>query len=230
MYFRYQCHHWYYKQKNDEVERIWSFTWTVLCYILEYELHQAKRGLMVISKNFVRYISAIDYYEGIYWFCADTFENKMLQYFTETSESHIGYFQLWRHILRHLRHLLALCWKSHKPPFRLAQLIYLYWTISKKTHKSCLCFQHAKHDHTIYLICNHTSWMDVVTPTDRPYSVRNRCVIELVCGVVCVVTLPFLHFCWCRGFCHRTESDILLFVCMWSWIDILTIHFPSRAV
>ena len=91
-----------------------------------YELHQAKRGLMVILKNFVRYISAFDYYEGIYWFCASTFENKMLQYFTETSESHIGYFQLWHHILGHLRHLLALCWKSHKPPFRLVQLIYIF--------------------------------------------------------------------------------------------------------
>ena len=80
---------------------------------------------MVILIFFVRHISAFDYYEGIYWFCANTFENKMLQYFTETSESHVGYFQLWRHILRHLRHLLALCWKSHKPLFRLAQLIYL---------------------------------------------------------------------------------------------------------
>ena len=30
-----------------------------------------------------------------------------------------------------------------------------------------------------------------VTPTDRPKSVRNRCLIELFCGVVCVVTLPF---------------------------------------
>ena len=88
------------------------------------ELHQAKRGLMVIFQNFVRYISSFDYYKGLYWFCANTFENKILQYFTETSESHVGYFQLWRHILRHLRHLLALCWKSHKPPFRLAQLMY----------------------------------------------------------------------------------------------------------
>ena len=33
---------------------------------------------------------------------------------------------------------------------------------------------------------NHTSWVAVVTPTDRPKSVRNRCVIELFCGVVCV--------------------------------------------
>ena len=38
---------------------------------------------------------------------------------------------------------------------------------------------------------NHTSLVAVVTSTDRPKSVRNRCVIELFCGVVCVVTLPF---------------------------------------
>ena len=38
---------------------------------------------------------------------------------------------------------------------------------------------------------NHTSWVAVVTPTDRPKSVRNRCVIKLFCGVVCVVTLLF---------------------------------------
>ena len=37
---------------------------------------------------------------------------------------------------------------------------------------------------------NHTSWMAVVTPTDRPKSVRNRCVIELFCGVV----LPLCPF------------------------------------
>ena len=59
---------------------------------------------------------------------------------------------------------------------------------------------------------NHTSWVSVVTPTDRPKSVRNRCLIELFCGVVCVVSLPFWHFCWCRGFCHRTEADLFLFL------------------
>ena len=64
---------------------------------------------------------------------------------------------------------------------------------------------------------NHTSWVAVVTPTDRPKSVRNRCLIELFCGVVCVVTLPFWHFCWCRGFCHRTESDLFLFLLMWAY-------------
>ena len=38
---------------------------------------------------------------------------------------------------------------------------------------------------------NHTSWVAIVNLTDRPKSVRNRCVIELFCGVVCVVVLPF---------------------------------------
>ena len=59
---------------------------------------------------------------------------------------------------------------------------------------------------------NQTSLVAVVTPTDRPKSVRNRYIIELLCGVVCVVALPFWHFCWCRGFCHRTESDLFLFL------------------
>ena len=58
----------------------------------------------------------------------------------------------------------------------------------------------------------NTSWVAVVTPTDRPKSVRNRCLIELFCGVVCVVTLPFGHVCSCRGFCHRTGSYLLPFV------------------
>ena len=32
---------------------------------------------------------------------------------------------------------------------------------------------------------NHTSWMTAVTPTDRPKSIRNRCVIEVFGGVLC---------------------------------------------
>ena len=31
---------------------------------------------------------------------------------------------------------------------------------------------------------NHTSWMAVVTPTDRPKSVSNRCVLEIFGGVL----------------------------------------------
>ena len=38
---------------------------------------------------------------------------------------------------------------------------------------------------------NHTSWVALVTPTDRPKSVRNSCLIGLFCGVVCVVICPF---------------------------------------
>ena len=38
---------------------------------------------------------------------------------------------------------------------------------------------------------NHTSWVAVVTPTDRPKSVRRRCVIELF------VALFVLSFCPC---------------------------------
>ena len=40
-------------------------------------------------------------------------------------------------------------------------------------------------------LVNHTSLVAVVTSTDRPKSVRNHCVIKLLCGIVCVVTLPF---------------------------------------
>ena len=39
---------------------------------------------------------------------------------------------------------------------------------------------------------NHTSWVVIVTPTDRPRSVRNRSVIELFCGVFCVAILTLL--------------------------------------
>ena len=47
------------------------------------------------------------------------------------------------------------------------------------------------------------------TQTDRPKSVRNRCVIG-VWWCCCVVTL-LIGFSWrCMGFCHRTESDHVL--------------------
>ena len=53
--------------------------------------------------------------------------------------------------------------------------------------------------------------MTVVTPTDRPKSVRNRCVIEVFGGVF-VLSIGFRSFCWYRGFRHRSESDLLLFL------------------
>ena len=76
----------------------------------------------------------------------------------------------------------------------------------------------------LYRFCfNRTSLVVLVTPTDRPKSVRNHCVIELFCGVVCVVALPFWHFCWCRGFCHRTESDLVLFL----FLNISDVNFHA---
>ena len=57
-----------------------------------------------------------------------------------------------------------------------------------------------------------TSGVTAVTPTDRPKSVRNRCVIEVFGGVFCIVTMLFGFFYGCMGVCHRTESDLFLFV------------------
>ena len=36
---------------------------------------------------------------------------------------------------------------------------------------------------------NHTSWVAVATPTDRPKSIHNRCVIELFGGVFIILSL-----------------------------------------
>ena len=42
---------------------------------------------------------------------------------------------------------------------------------------------------------NHTSWVAVVTPTDRTKSVRNRCVIELFVALFVLSLCPFDMFC-----------------------------------
>ena len=46
---------------------------------------------------------------------------------------------------------------------------------------------------------NTTRWVAAITPTDRPKSVRNRCVFGGVFG--------FWSFCWCYAFCHMTDTD-----------------------
>ena len=51
----------------------------------------------------------------------------------------------------------------------------------------------------------------LVTPIDRPKSVRNRCAIEVFGGLF-VLSFGYRIFCWYRGFCHRTGSDLLLFL------------------
>ena len=60
---------------------------------------------------------------------------------------------------------------------------------------------------------NYTSWITVVTLTDRPKSVRNRCTCNRsFWWRFYVFATLFGFFCRCRGFCHRTESDLILFL------------------
>ena len=60
---------------------------------------------------------------------------------------------------------------------------------------------------------NHISWVAVVTSADCRKSVCNRFVIEVFCGVKFLCChIAFWIFCGCRGFRHRTESDIFLFL------------------
>ena len=60
--------------------------------------------------------------------------------------------------------------------------------------------------------------MTVVTLSDRPKSVRNRCVIEVFGGVFVFCVQLVVEFS--VGLCHRTESDLLLFL-----LKMLKIHF-----
>ena len=53
--------------------------------------------------------------------------------------------------------------------------------------------------------------MTVFHSTDRHKSVRNRCVIEMFGGVF-VLSIGFRIFRCYRGVCHRSESDLLLFL------------------
>ena len=59
--------------------------------------------------------------------------------------------------------------------------------------------------------CVYTSGVTAVTLTNRPKSVRNRCINEVFGDVFYVVPLVYGFFCGCRGFGHRTESDPFLF-------------------
>ena len=60
--------------------------------------------------------------------------------------------------------------------------------------------------------------MTVVTPTDRPKLLRNRCVVEVFGGVF-VLSNGFRIFCLYRGFRHMSESDLLLF-------HLIGVRFP----
>ena len=53
--------------------------------------------------------------------------------------------------------------------------------------------------------------MAIATPTGRPKTVRNRCVIEAFGGVF-ELSRAFLDLVYGRrGYCHRTEPDLFIF-------------------
>ena len=58
---------------------------------------------------------------------------------------------------------------------------------------------------------NHTSYVAIVTPTDRPQSVDNRCaIVVLMASLSCHVEFGFFY--GYRGFGHRTKSYQFLFL------------------
>ena len=54
--------------------------------------------------------------------------------------------------------------------------------------------------------------MTAVTPTDRPKSVHNSCVIKVFGGVFMLSRCFMDCSVGVGGFCHRTESDLFLFL------------------
>ena len=58
---------------------------------------------------------------------------------------------------------------------------------------------------------NHTSWVVVVTPTDRPKSVRNHCVIELFVALFVLSLCPFDVFAGVGAFVIELSQISSLF-------------------
>ena len=108
--------------------------------------------------------------------------------------------ELWYH---QWRRLVALCHRSNK---------YQWYRQYKR-------YSNLRKVFGLHGFCGYwlvriplTSLTTPVTPTDRPKSVYNPCVIKDFGGVFCVVILLFRFSVRCMGFCHRTESDICLFL------------------
>ena len=69
--------------------------------------------------------------------------------------------------------------------------------------------------------------MTAVTPTDRPKSVRNICVIKVFGGVF-MLSRCFLNCSvgvWV--FCHRTESDLFLFLLIEMSLSQIKVRYIS---
>ena len=134
-------------------------------------------------------------------------------------------FYLLRPILfRNCRYFTGLC-SSNIPRYFLdfASRKYFWWNLSPDLLCwSCLQTKEGQRcKMCVFLVArlfnvgsgkvvpeNHASLATVVTPTDRPYLVRNRCLIQHF-----VFSLFFiLIFRWFTGFCHRTWPDLFLFL------------------
>ena len=75
------------------------------------------------------------------------------------------------------------------------------FTISKNHHELDIPTKMTlKYFKSLQTVLSPTVPRTVLSPTDRPKSVRNRCVIKVFGGVFYVVTLLIGFFCWCRGF------------------------------
>ena len=70
---------------------------------------------------------------------------------------------------------------------------------------------------------NHTSWVAVVTPTDRPKSVRNRCLIELFVALLMLSLCPFYISVGVGAFVIGL-SQISSFLFSWNFLKINQIH------
>ena len=103
-------------------------------------------------------------------------------------------------------------WLDVGPSVSIRRIIYKYLNTSPFDYTTGTLS--GKVERSIVNRFDPTNWVAVVTPTDRPKSVRNRCVLEVFDDVF-VLSHCFLMFCGCRGFCHRTESDIFVFFYSW---------------
>ena len=74
---------------------------------------------------------------------------------------------------------------------------------------------------------NHADWVTIVAPTDRPKSVRNRCVIGLFVSSLCNFDLHFLSI-W--GVCHATVSDLFHFLFPSSLQELIPLRLKSFSV
>ena len=59
---------------------------------------------------------------------------------------------------------------------------------------------------------NHTGWMTVVAPTDRPISVLNRVVIERFSVVFALINCVLSAVQKCLSNCHTTVTDLFAFL------------------